>query len=107
MAICTSTPTQFAALEASKLFAENHTRHLKQISQRRAALFERAANAGLNPIAGAAVNVLALKLAAGIVASLQDAGYQLTDGSNFGAAQIVRLSVTLDSTIESVLPTLL
>jgi aspartate/methionine/tyrosine aminotransferase len=97
MAICTSTPTQFAALEASKLFAESHAQHLKQLAQRRARLFEQATAAGLNPIAGEAVNILALKPAPDFVSNLQDAGYQAGDGSSFGAAGVVRLNVTPNS----------
>lgn len=109
MAICTSTPTQFAALEASKLFADTHAQQVQQLVQRRAVLVEVAKNAGLNPIEGAAVNVLALMptVSGDTATVLQKTGYNIAVGSDFGAAHVIRLSVTPSGTAEEALQTLL
>lgn len=98
MAICTSTPSQFAALEASRLFATAHPGHMQQLSRARASLLEQAASASLQPIDGAAVNVLALRPppqdAEAVQTTLRQAGYTVAEGKDFGAPHILRLTVS-------------
>ncbi len=96
MAICTSTPTQFAALEASKLFADHHTQQYQQLSDTKSKLLEMARQANLEVIDGQAVNVIAIRGGgnkSNIKGALNDAGFQVADGEDFGAEDVIRLSV--------------
>ena len=96
MAICTSTPAQFAMLEASKLFAEHHVRQYQQLHDTKSKLVEIAGQANLEVIQGQAVNVIAIRAGgnkASVVGTLNDAGYQVADGGDFGIDDVIRLSV--------------
>ena len=98
MAICTSTPTQYAALEASKLYAETHARQLQQLDNIKNGLIELANSANLDVIAGNAVNIIALQLSgqnkADLIAKLGDSGFHVADGQEFGAPDVIRLNVS-------------
>ncbi|MFQ3566370.1 MAG: aminotransferase class I/II-fold pyridoxal phosphate-dependent enzyme [Aggregatilineales bacterium] len=102
MAICTSTASQYAALEASKLFPEARPARLAALVELRQKLVELAPRAGLKPIEGDAANVLALRAIDGDgarkLAALREAGFALADGAEFGAPGVLRLSVTLGDT---------
>ena len=96
MAICTSTAAQYAALEAGKLYAEAHPKQLRQLGNVRSALLELASEAGLDVIAGDAVNILALRLpgqdAESAIAQMRRSGFEVADGSLFGAPGVIRLN---------------
>jgi aspartate/methionine/tyrosine aminotransferase len=98
MAICTSTASQYAALEAGKLFDEVHPQRLQHLSQSRQALLKLASRANLEVIDGHSGNVLALRMLPekkeSVVGILQEAGYTITDGESFGAPDVIRISVT-------------
>ena len=98
MAICTSTASQYAVLEASKLYAEHHAHSTSRLSQMRDALVAQSSKAGFTPIPGAAVNVLAVSMSAeqktAAMAKLNQAGYAVTDGSDFGAESCIRLTLS-------------
>ena len=89
MAICTSTAAQYAALEASKIYTQSHAPQLQKLSATRAKLVELADQV----IEGQSANILALRLSAEKIAALNDAGYQVADGGDFGAPGVVRLNV--------------
>ena len=97
MAICTSTAAQYAALEASRLYAEAHRKHLRQLDGFKSALLELANEAKLDVVAGDAVNILALRLpgqpAAAVIAQMRRAGFEAADGGLFGAPDVIRLNV--------------
>ena len=97
MAICTSTAAQYAALEASKLYAEAHPQQRRQLGGFRSALLELANEVQLDVVAGDAVNILALRLpgqnAAAAIAQMRRAGFEAADGGLFGAPDVIRLNV--------------
>lgn len=107
MAICTSTASQYAALEASKLYAENQREHLERLSQKRSALQGAAAKTSLEVIAGSTATVLALRLVAErkskALAQLEKAGYTVADGADFGAPHVLRITVSHSNAAENVL----
>lgn len=105
MAICTSTPSQYAALAASQHYEETHQTQLEQLTRSRDRSVEAARKAGIDPIQGGAVNVIALPRSAdgGVDAMLLDMGIAFADGDAFGASDTVRLAVTLDNSTEQVL----
>lgn len=107
MAICTSTPTQYAALEAGKLFAEAHPHQLDRLRQKREALAARATQAGLEVINGSTATVLALRLPARTVdtgfLTLLDSGSAIANGADFGAAGLLRLTVSAGSAADTAL----
>ena len=97
MAICTSTAAQYAALEASKLYAEAHPQQRRQLGGFRSALLELANEVQLDVVAGDVVNILALRLpgqnAAVAIAQMRRAGFEAADGGLFGAPDVIRLNV--------------
>lgn len=100
MAICTSTAAQYAALEASKLAAESHASQLPRLNAARQALI--AALDTTEVIPGATASVVALRLSAGkkqpVLKELKDAGYNAADGADFGMEDVLRLTISQDST---------
>jgi N-succinyldiaminopimelate aminotransferase len=98
MSICTATPAQFGALEAANLYAQEHPARLQYMIALRASLGERARAAGLDLLAGGAASLLALRLSPSQktqgLARLAAAGYQVADGSDFGAPDVLRLTVS-------------
>ena len=98
MSICTATPAQFSALEAARLHAQEHPARLQHLGSLRAVLEAQARAAGLEPLPGEAASLLALRLAgpqrAQGLSRLKAAGYQSADGSDFGAPDVLRLTVS-------------
>lgn len=98
MAICTSTAAQYAALEASKLYAEAHPQQRRRLGGFRRALLELANEAKLDAVPGNAVNILALRLprqqAAAAIAQMRRDGFEAADGGLFGAPDVIRLNVS-------------
>ncbi|MDZ4766387.1 MAG: aminotransferase class I/II-fold pyridoxal phosphate-dependent enzyme [Chloroflexota bacterium] len=111
MAICTSTASQYAALEAGKLFAQTHPFNAARLKASRMTLIGLAARTNLDVIDGQAVNVLALRLSpdakARSLATLTDAGYTVADGADFGASDTLRITVTAEATAGHALSRLL
>ena len=103
MAICTSTAAQYAALEASRLYAQAHPERRRRLGDVKRELTALARDAGLDVIAGDAVNILALRLAGeaaeSVMARIHDAGFAVADGSLFGMPGVARLQVG-DSTAQ-------
>lgn len=97
MAICTSTAAQYAALEASKLFDDSHPAQLQRCAQARQNLIDRLGGIA-EILPGQAATVVALRLAPTqkeqTLARLHEAGYTVTDGVDFGAPDVLRLTVS-------------
>lgn len=92
MAICTSTASQYAALEASKLYKEAHS--ISALQEQRTALADLAVQSGLTVIGSDVANVIAVEMPSGKVQKLADAGYTVADGGDFGAPGVFRLLVS-------------
>lgn len=101
MAICTSTPSQYAALKAPEVYGRVHEAQRSQLAARRAEAIGLAQSLGVEPVAGVSANVLALSPTNVTDAQgrLADAGFMAADGADFGARGVLRLSVTADDTI--------
>lgn len=95
MSICTSTPSQFAALAASHDDGERRASLLGQLREARSAAVEAANAAGFEVVEGAAQNVLALRHAdlAAMKTALDAAGVRYADGAAFGADDVLRVAV--------------
>ncbi len=95
MAICTSTAAQYAALEASKLYADAQPSRRARLKVARQSAVDAL---GAAVIPGAAANILAVRAphTQAAVAQLQAA-----DGADFGAPDVLRLTVS----VETALPT--
>jgi arginine:pyruvate transaminase len=109
MAICTSTASQYAALEAGQHFQERHTAHLAQLAHNRSRAADLARKAGLVPLPGEANAVMAVPVTgvnSKVQETLRQAGYDVADGAVFGADGILRLSTTLDETTSMALRSL-
>jgi aspartate/methionine/tyrosine aminotransferase len=96
MAICTSTPSQYAALAAADVYAAEHGDQRAQLANIRQAAVAQATGAGAAPLPGAAANLLALESAGD---KLRAAGYSYADGADFGAPGLIRLAVMPDGAI--------
>lgn len=107
MAICTSTASQYAALEAANLFDATFSARLSKLQAVRSSLIDMAVNAGLTPLYGSTASVVAVELAAddqsAAVKKLAEAGYAVVDGKDFGAPTVIRLTVTPDGAAEDAL----
>lgn len=101
MAICTSTASQYAALEAACLYVTDHAPQVEKLAGVRSALAEQATEAGAAVMEGGAASILALRLPtdrkAQALAQLQAAGYAVADGADFGAEDVLRITVTATS----------
>jgi aspartate/methionine/tyrosine aminotransferase len=97
MAICTSTAAQYAALEASKLFAESARTRLEQLERSRQTFIE-ALGTSAEIIAGATAAVLAVRPADKDEAMMRltAEGYTPADGADFGAPALLRLTLSPD-----------
>lgn len=98
MSICTSTASQYGALEASQVFDEARMRQLDALGALREKLLPLADEAGLAVVAGGAANIMALRgrdedSAASLLAKLRAAGYEAADGGDFGASNVIRMNV--------------
>lgn len=94
MAICTSTASQYAALEAATLFTETHAGRVSQLGKQRDAVLAAAQAAGVSVLDGDAVNVVAVEVTDAHMQTLTDAGYTVADGADFGAPGLARLLVS-------------
>lgn len=98
MAICTSTATQYAALEASKLHATTHAQQMQQLNNIKTSLIDYANSANLDVMTGNTVNLLALNLSGldktSILARLSESGFTVADGEFFGAPDVIRVNVS-------------
>ena len=97
MAICTSTAAQYAALEASRIYAEERPSRLAQLRRLRQGLLDSAKAQNLAVVQGDTVNLLALQVeggAAAACAKLRAAGLTAADGGHFGAPDFIRLTVS-------------
>ncbi len=108
MAICTSTAAQYAALKAAELYAENHAAQVADLTELQAAAAAQTSGSGLVAVPGAAVNLLAIRgeNAEQVAAKLDEAGYRVADGADFGAPGVLRLVVMLDDVIGQALRSL-
>jgi arginine:pyruvate transaminase len=98
MAICTATATQYAALEASNLYAESQPLTRQRLNAGREAVLN---VLGDRVIEGSTAAVVALRLTpdekASALARLRVAGGDAADGDSFGAPDVLRLTITLHS----------
>jgi aminotransferase len=102
MAICTSTPSQFAALEVSTSYSAEQPARTADL----AAAKERAARAsGAAAIPGEAAHVLALRPSGPSAArrALAAARIDVADGADFGAPGVLRFAVTTSDTLTAAL----
>lgn len=109
MAICTSTASQYAALEAGKHFQERRAANLAQLVENRSRAAVLARKAGLTPLLGESKAVMAVRVAgmkSKVQETLQKAGYDVADGAGFGADEVLRVSITLDETVNKALQSL-
>ena len=105
MAICTSTPSQYAALKAPvayKVFHHNQHELLWAIRER---AIEHAQQVGSQTLAGATSTILALAPAdcATAIRRLHAAGFTVGDGADYGAPETMRLAITLDNGVAKAL----
>lgn len=93
--ICTSTPSQFAALKAADMYDELRDEQFKALSQRRDEALRIVESLNAEVVPGAATNLIAVKVtdAARAAALLRQHGFHVAAGDVFGAPNLVRLSV--------------
>ena len=101
MSICTSTPTQFAAVRAAEVYPSVHRELSSKLGRFREKALEVAGGPLVEPVRGAAVNLLALRVQDPEQARdvLGAEGFAFADGIDFGAPGVVRLSVTPENMI--------
>jgi aspartate/methionine/tyrosine aminotransferase len=105
MAICTSTASQFAALEAAELYADTSRELRERLASARQEAAQRIGSNGLELLRGDAANILAVRAenAGEATNKLQDAGFRVAEGKAFGAPDVLRFAVGADTTINDAL----
>ncbi len=110
MAICTATASQHAALEVAQSYAELHLEQLDQLRQQGQLVRDSIANLKAISLPSDTASLIALRLLPKkkeqALSALSSAGYQVADGSDFGAPDVVRLAITLDERTEQALQSL-
>ncbi|MFN2169088.1 MAG: aminotransferase class I/II-fold pyridoxal phosphate-dependent enzyme, partial [Anaerolineae bacterium] len=107
MAICTSTASQYAALKAAERYAAHHEEQVAALAGIRQDAAARAEAAGLEPVPGDAVSILALRNATGeIWGKLEGADYRVAAGQDFGAPGVMRLATGSHEALSQALSTL-
>lgn len=90
MSICTSTPSQYAALKLSENYEAKRSELLEVLRESRQAVV----GSGTDYLLGHAANLVAVKKSEALMEKLHEHGFSYADGAAFGAADTVRLSVT-------------
>jgi aminotransferase len=105
MAICTSTASQFAALEAAELYADTNRNLRERLSGARQQAAEGVGSNGVELLRGDAATILAARVedAGETARKLQEAGFDVAAGSAFGAPDVLRFAVSTDQTINDAL----
>ena len=102
MAICTSTASQYAALEVGKMFKDGRAAQMSKLAENRARAATLAREVGLEPLPGETNSVIAVRCEAEkkseIQEALRQAGYAVADGAQFGTVGVLRLAISLDDT---------
>lgn len=100
MSICTSTPSQFAALAAAEDDDEARAALSERLGTERQAAAEAAEAAGFTVEPGVALSVIAVRHTRldEQRAALEAAGVRCAEGRDFGAADVLRLAVTTSGT---------
>jgi aspartate/methionine/tyrosine aminotransferase len=100
-AICTSTASQFAAVKVAEMYPSLHAEQLSSLATEKGKALAVAGNLGGQLLSGDVVNLIALRGldTASVVATLKEKNYLVTDGSDFGAPGLLRLSVTGDGAV--------
>lgn len=103
--ICTSTPSQFAALKAADMYDELRDEQFEALSQRRDEALGIIESLDAEVVPGATVNLVAVKMndAAGAAAALNGLGFHVASGEVFGVPDLIRLSVTRSEAITQAL----
>ncbi|MGC8839345.1 MAG: aminotransferase class I/II-fold pyridoxal phosphate-dependent enzyme [Anaerolineae bacterium] len=96
ISICTSTPSQLAGIEVAGRYPEVRAEQFGAMARLRQWAVEQARNLSLEPLPGATVNLLALRLREDgrAKARLQTKGLEVAWGEDFGAPGILRLAMT-------------
>lgn len=101
ISICTSTPSQFAAVKAAEVYGDLHAAQLEELAECRREALELAYSLDADPLTGSTVNLVALQMSDPERAStaLEKGGFGFADGADFGAPGVLRLAVTTDKAI--------
>jgi aspartate/methionine/tyrosine aminotransferase len=99
ISICTSTPSQFAAIKAADVYADRHPAQVAALATARGKVAQDAGS--LEVLPGEAASIVALRVpnAERAATTLRDAGYQFADGADFGAPGVFRLAMTPEQAI--------
>jgi len=98
MAICTSTASQYGALEASRLFSEKQSAYAHQLQHKQSALRDLLAQQNIEVLPGDSATVLAFR--ADAAPHLSE---DMANGADFGAPGVWRVTVSFSSTSEAIL----
>jgi aminotransferase len=98
MAICTSTPSQYAALEAGKSYAKTQITLMAHMNAARQQWITMLNASDVQFVEGTARNILALQTTLDthrtLTQKLNDVGVKVADGRDFGAPSIIRINMS-------------
>jgi aspartate/methionine/tyrosine aminotransferase len=105
MSICTSTPSQYAALKAAEAYGDLHAAQLARLTQHRREALKVVRTLDAELLTGVVAHLIALQPVdpQKTAATLHEGGFYFADGADFGAPGVVRLSLTTDDPVARVL----
>lgn len=100
ISICTSTASQFLALETARRYETMHNARLKDSSSSCRRVRELVNELGLHALPGITVNAISLRVEqpARTKVRLREEGFSFADGTSFGVPDALRLAVSTDET---------
>jgi aminotransferase len=95
MAICTSTPSQFAALKAAEIYPQFRNQSRSTLSDLRNSGLQDGGAGAVEVLPGQAANLVAFRIsnAGDAAAKLSQAGFDVAQGEAFGAPNVLRISI--------------
>lgn len=101
IAICTSTASQYAAVQAAEIYPTQHDTQREELNRRREMVLAQASAAGVTALPGQVAHLLAVRVSDAQRASLASDGIEAADGAAFGAQSVLRLTVTSDKLLSA------
>jgi aspartate/methionine/tyrosine aminotransferase len=105
MSICTSTPSQFAAVKAAELYTHLHPEQQAKLAEFKQQALKQLSKLNAKWLRGATVNLVALQASdtRDVAAALDKNDFRFADGADFGAPDVLRLSITSSNAINAAL----
>ncbi len=98
LSICTNAQIQFAAIEAFPIFKDKHGARLDLLVENHRKALTALNKVNFDVLQGSTVNLIAFRAEKDVLTKLSGLGYKVVDGGDFGAEDVLRISITPQGT---------